>query len=332
MTVLESYGLRAHQKVSIGNYEGFYDKNNLYLIVPLYNLEVADIVELKHLSDYLIQNGERNTALIVSTKNGEYVSKIEGNEVVLMRCPTRPSMRGNSIGIELSTFHQKGRTFPYQLSRTKRIGQWKNLWEKRLDQMEYFWKNRVGEHPSNHFEKLFVESFPYYIGLTENAIQFLVDTELDEKPMAIDSATVCHGRFTINRWKEINYIKLPTDWVFDHPSRDLAELTRDLYMTTKRFDPSIALSILSDYERITPLSSFSYHLLFSRLLFPVHYFECIEGYYLTVSEEQKERFENRLDFLLNQSNQYERFLAICYDSLNNYRNVIRRPVEWLARK
>ena len=332
MTVFDRYGLNANQKVAINRYEGFYDQNLLYLIVPIHNLEREDIVELKQLSDYLIQNGERNTAMIVPTKDGEYVSKIEGDEVIVMRCPTRPMLRGNSIGKELSFFHQKGRTFPYRLSKTNRIGQWKNLWEKRLDQMEYFWKDRVGQHPNNHFEKLFVESFPYYIGLTENAIQFLVDTELDEKPLAIDSATVCHQRFTINRWKELNYIKLPTDWVFDHPSRDLAELTRDLYMTGKKFDPSMILSIISDYGRLTPLSPFSYHLYFSRLLFPVHYFECIEGYYLTDSEEQKDYFENRLDFLINQSNQYERFLSICYDSLNHYRFVIKRPVEWLLRE
>ncbi len=49
--------------------------------------------------------------------------------------------------------------------------------------------------PNQEMEKRFLETFPYYLGLTENAIQYLVDTEIDDLPRSVDAATICHHRF-----------------------------------------------------------------------------------------------------------------------------------------
>ena len=87
-----------------------------------------------------------------------------------------------SLGSELSIFHKRGAFFPEEIEQLSRIGEWKALWEKRLDQLEKFWQSQVMNHPTDVFDQLFIESFPYYLGVAENAIQYVVDTEMDDTP------------------------------------------------------------------------------------------------------------------------------------------------------
>ena len=51
---------------------------------------------------------------------------------------------------------------------------------------------------------------------------------------------------------------------------------------------------------------------YSRLLFPLHYFECIEEYYISQSEQQKKTVEEKLERYLKHSHQYESFLSDFY--------------------
>ena len=64
---------------------------------------------------------------------------------------------------------------------------------KRLDQLEKFWQSQVMNHPTDVFDQLFIESFPYYLGVAENAIQYVVDTEMDDTPQLTDAATICQN-------------------------------------------------------------------------------------------------------------------------------------------
>ncbi len=328
--ILDQYGLQVRKTESYGQFEGFRYRNILYTIVPSGNLEQEEIAELKALSDYMIQRGESTIALIVPTKDGKLSTIVNDQSVILLRFPRNINTRTTGIGNELALFHQKGRTFPYPITKNKRIGQWKGLWEKRLDQMEIFWKDRVNQHPINDFEKSFVESFPYYLGLTENAIQYLVDTEIDDFAMPVDSATICHHRFTQTLWQNSDFVKLPTTWVFDHGSRDLAEYIRDAFINSNKIELNKYHDFLSEYVTTSPLSPFSWRLLYSRLLFPLHYFECIEGYYLTNSEVQKTTYENQLHRILRESSYYEKFLVSIHDLFSKHYRITSAPaVNWL---
>lgn len=87
---------------------------------------------------------------------------------------------------------------------------------KRLDQLERFWQSQLMNQPSDVFDQLFIESFPYYLGIAENAIQYVVDTEIDDTPQLADAATICQERFTPLLWQQTNKLKIPIDWVYDH--------------------------------------------------------------------------------------------------------------------
>lgn len=91
---------------------------------------------------------------------------------------------------------------------------------------------QIASKPHHAFDKLFIESFPYYLGLGENAIQYLADTELDDRPLPVDSGTICHQRFTRETWE--NAFSLPVDFVFDHGGRDIAECLRYDFLTGRQ--------------------------------------------------------------------------------------------------
>ncbi|MCJ7991147.1 hypothetical protein MUB15_20735 [Priestia sp. OVS21] len=71
--------------------------------------------------------------------------------------------------------------------------------------MEQFWYGRLRALPNQEMEKRFLETFPYYLGLTENAIQYLVDTEIDDLPRSVDAATICHHRFGQKTWGKTTF-------------------------------------------------------------------------------------------------------------------------------
>ncbi|TYR78692.1 spore coat protein YutH [Priestia megaterium] len=314
-TIYEQYGLRPSEVLTIGQCKGFQYRDILYTIIDVNQRDQEELNELHQMSQFLMGQGDRYVATFMPNLQGEMITETETEKFSICRCLLNPRHADFVVGAELATFHQKGRLFPYEVEQANRLGQWKSLWEKRLDQMEQFWYGRLRALPNQEMEKRFLESFPYYLGLTENAIQYLVDTEIDDLPRSVDSATICHHRFGKHTWGDEFLYKLPIDWVFDHPSRDIAEYIREQYLLTYTMDQQQLHEFLSEYEKVSPLSSFSWRLLYARLLFPVHYFEVIEGYYSVQSEEQRQLYYQKLEDVLAHSSHYEHFLKQFYQSV-----------------
>lgn len=300
-----NYDLKVIQIFEHGTYKTFRTRRHMGLIVPVSHLDNEELYEMYQMGQHLLNKKERNVAMFILTKHRNLTFEFEKNKYVLLQVPfyVHP-LQSQSLGRNLAQFHQNGRSLPVQLTKMNRIGKWKVLWERRVDQMEVFWKGKIGTKILQPFEQMFIESFPYYLGLSENAIQYLVDTELDEEPQLIDSATICHHRFTSKAWSDIQY-KIPTEWVFDHAGRDIAEYIRDQFLNHNR---SFDAAFVEDYNRTTPLSPFFWRLIYSRLIFPLHYFECIENYYLS-PEESREFYEEKLKQILKESSDYEQFLS-----------------------
>ncbi|WLR41300.1 spore coat protein YutH [Bacillus carboniphilus] len=325
--IQEHYGMRVHEFFSISKYQAFRNERNLYLVVPL-NMNDQELTELYYLSQYLYDHGDQRVTVFALTRNGQFGFRYEEENFALLKASLFDSRERETdpIGKELALFHQAGRQFPYHLQHISRIGQWKSLWEIRLEQLESFWKSKLHAKPIKSFDQLFVETFPYYIGLCENAIQYLVDTELDEQPQQVDSGTVCYQRFTDKTWSnEIPY-KISTEWLFDHASRDLAEYTRQCFFKNRINE---CVEFLSSYEGVQKLSPFSWRLYYSRLLFPVHYFECVESYYLS-SEEKRIHYENKLEHIVTKPTQYETFLSSMMKQIPLRNHQVQIPkLEWL---
>jgi spore coat protein YutH len=325
----ELYGIQPERQTKFGKYEGFISRDYIFIVTKLgENNEHLD--ELKGISEHLIKSGDKHVLSFVPTKSGELWGEREGNRLCLLSCHQNERNPKLNLGRKLAKFHLRGLSIPFKVERTSRIGQWKQLWEKRLDQMEMVWQSKRYQVPENDFERMFIESFPYYLGLTENAIQYLVDSEIDETPSSTDNGTVCHERFTSATWGKDVLLKNPMDWVFDHRSRDLAEWTRSIYHESKHAYHPHLRKFYTDYSALAPLSAFGWRLLYSRLLFPLHYFECIEEYYIAQSEQQKKWQEERLSRHLQGSMDYEAFLKEFFQLVEAPILKLKIPqVDWL---
>ncbi len=324
------YGIQVERAHNEGSLNSFVAGNSIYTIHKVTNMEEQILQELYMLSEHLRTSGDRYVSSFVPTEDGKYlVTEEEQDYVVLHNQMLKVSPQ--KLGRKLARFHVSGRTVQQRIEKINRIGQWKQLWEQRVNQLESVYRNVVTQHPSDEFERLFVESFPYYMGLSENAIQYLVDTELDDEPREHDAGTVCHERFHSNTWGKNVWMHNPFQWVFDHGSRDVAEWVRDLYdKRTQTFHHDLK-QFVREYQSVTPLSSFSWRLLYSRLVFPLHYFQCIEDYYITTSEQQKHVLSEKLQRILQTTHYHERFLTDFYQLCEVPINRLSIPkINWLS--
>lgn len=328
--IYDYYGLHAGELHPFGKYQSFWLRNKIYVLVPVRDLKEDELVEIKKLTDYYQQQGDTSVGEFVENMYGYYVSKINGKDCVLLKYNRVTPREVVSMGQELAQFHYNGKYYQEKIEHINRIGQWKELWGNRLEQLEKFWKQKVMSHPEGGFDRLFVDSFPYYLGLTENAIQYIVDTELDDEPKAFDAGTVCFSHFTRNQWENEYRVKMPIEWVYDHPSRDIAEYIRYEFFSRDERREEEVMSFLNEYEKVVPLSSFAWRLVYGRLLFPLSYFEAVEGYYIS-SESTRNSYEKDLQKCLALLPEYESFLRNFYSLIRlPTRKVGIREIEWLS--
>lgn len=324
------FGIDAMESTAIGHYQTCKKDNQRYVLIPVDQKDEEELIELEQIANYLKRTGDRTVSTFLYTKENNRLLEHESGKYCVL-CTNGSTQRSHSrIGRKLAKFHYRGRSISFPVQKISRIGQWKSLWEKRIDQMEKVWKEMLMHEPENDFDRMFFESFPYYMAIAENAIQYLVDTELDDEPRAVDYGTVCHIRFSTRAWGDEIILKNPFDWVLDHCSRDLAEWTREQYFYHYgTYEPEIR-NFYQDYQSVQPLSSFSWRLLYARLLFPLHYVECIENYYSTDSEQEQRMLLERLEKYLQRSSDHEKFLKHFYQMVNVPVRQQNIPlIEWL---
>ncbi len=328
----KNYGIKVEGNYSIGNHYACKRGDQLYFLINSLHVDHEELAELQTITLHLLSKGDRSVPLFFPTVNGEILSEWENEPACVLVSKERRSKAPLIIGRSLGKFHWRGRSLSYPIKKLSRLGQWKGIWEKRLDQMEAVWNGKIYEPPESEFEKMFFDSFPYYRGLAENAIQYLVDTELDETPGEIDHGTVCHERFTSRTWSDEVLFRNPFEWILDHGSRDLAEWTRHRYFqNTQTYEPDVR-QFFSDYKTTTTLTPFSWRLLYARLLFPLHYFECVEEYYMNSSEQNRNTLEDKIQKIVNQSIEYEKFLGRFFQLLEVPVRTNRIPeIDWIKK-
>lgn len=328
--IYQQYGIQPREIMSVGNYEGFWIRNKIYIVLPVNKMEEEQLKEIKSLSDFMISMGDTSVADFVPTTGGYYVSELRNTQSILIKCNRRGTREQESEGVSLSLFHGRGKQYPEEIKYLNQIGKWKKMWEQRLEQLEKFWQSKVMNRPHDEFDTLFIESFPYYLGITENAIQYLVDTELEDEPASFDGATICHRKYYSKYMRNHQRIRIPFDWIYDHPSRDLAEWIRNNWFLDQTNVEESTLKFLRDYEQTMPLSTFAWRLLYSRLLFPLHYFELVEGYYQSKDKHTRNEQLKTLENMLDNIEEYQYFLKEFYGMIRlPVDQLMIRQLEWL---
>lgn len=279
------YGLFPDKVIHQENIFYFWFNKNKYYFVPFINDEnmVLTIYE-KFLSE------KKKINKILLNKFGKLVTKYKNSDyaMIMVDCIE------NEI-IELENF--------YNISFEGKVSDWAKIWEQKLDYFEYQ-VNQRGLGKDN-----ILNSFSYYVGLGENAIQYYNFVDKKEVDTGIQ-----HKRLYAKNY-EINYYN-PLNMIIDYSVRDLAEYIKFLFF----FGDFKEEKIIRYLDKLS-LNNSMFNLFYARLLFPTYYFDFYEKF---INDEED---DNNLLIILAKSTDFEIFLKNMYIYFSNKYQLIR--IEWL---
>lgn len=321
----EQYHIDFQQLMNIGNDLIIEGNEKKYLIRYCSVLEKKKISEQFLMAEYLIYHGDQNVVLPIKTINGYESTMIDGEEAIVYQLQKSAeenvrSDKDRSMGRRLARFHLLGESYePATSSIWKGTWlSWKNRWIKRLDQLENWYVRKQQDPVKSEFDEMFLLSFPYFLGITENAIQMITDLQLND-PFSIREIrgnTICHFRFHEGTWltldeQRVARYKVPADFVYDHFSRDVSEYVRYICLEDMSYEKKVKRieTFLQRYQSIRPFQKLDVYLFLMRMTFPVHYFDQVEAYYRTIDDKQKALMETDLLSLFMQTEEYEYLLG-----------------------
>lgn len=335
--VYDEYKLYCEQRFFLGDYEGFTAHNKHYFLVGIDEIEDQEIREMINMGNHLLASGDHEIATFIPTKQNALTSFVDGENCVLLQLPqfVSRSKKSKRLGYELARFHVRGKT--YQTSSQSKDS-WSQFWIKRLSQLEMLYVDLSKQGKKSSFDQAFMISFPYYLGRTETAIQYFVDSNHDlGQQLKYEERTICHYQFTNRTWLAIDdqtaaILKNPIDFTYDYPSRDIAEWMRDVMKEQNQPYPVIK-EFIRDYETVQPLSPLAWRYVYSRLLFPIDYFKIVEGYYRSVDDEDAYMYSEQLYDLLAFERSMELLLIDFHQKLiPQHLHGAVPTVDWLLQK
>ncbi len=270
------------------------------------------------------------TMLPVLSKRGKYIETINNEAHVLYQ---KPHDRGGGVwhsdGSRLALIHRKGGNLLTAYNEVPEIQPWQMRWQYRMDQLASFREELKNQgQPLREFDEWFIETFPYYSGVAENAIQYIVDCGIDTGLNPFETRTLTFNRYTSMYQRNSEGI-FPNDLILDHPARDLAEWIRnELFETDADFET--IRKFLWDYHERRTLNQMDWNLLYARLLFPLPYVETVEHYYSDGNLKEKERsLTNIQRFVRTEGEREEIYRKFFKELVGDYGGQMRR-IDWLS--
>lgn len=305
----DHYYIHADHEIFYDGYKGYGQDNSLYFITTMENREIFTMEQII-LSHFLKENGYNYMALPIQNKEKEWFTTWENDRYIVSSVEELQSESLLTPGEALAYFHEIGITYPYQPQEISSYGKWKDLWIYKLTAYEERAKQEQDNFRS-HFNEYIWDIFPYIIGLTENAIQYVGETNVERRYHEADQGTITFKRYTGQLEEPILWSH---DLFYDHPARDIAEAIRLMYLNEAPNDEIVRF--LKDYEAVRPLSIFSWRLIYARLIFPAHLFDALENLYKNPEDAAFEKFVH----LTEGQDRYEDKLRHFFDysSINAY--------------
>lgn len=243
---------------------------------------------------------------IIINRNGQYLTKINNFDYILMSV--------NNYNEEYDIFDMinivNKLTLNYNTSKLYR-NNWSNLWTQKMDYFEY----QIRELGIN--KTVIKDSFSYYLGLAENAISYVNNTNLKYNALNNAKITLAHRRIFYPNYK-LNFLN-PLAFIFDLEVRDIAEYLKAMFFAGDNAEEVI--EELKYYLQIKTLSIYEYHMLYARLLYPSYYFDLYEN--IMNNDESEEKLVN----IIKKNKEYELFLKNAYLEISKYAPI--EKIDWL---
>ncbi len=287
------------------NYASFnYQGEDFYFV--FFNRTEEELKDLLDIIYELKMKGLRVHDIIINRYNSP-LTKVGDNNYLLLKLNSSKNEKINFISMCEFLSKLKLNNNNSKLYRNN----WGELWSKKID---YFEEqiNLLGKN-----KKIVLDSFSYYIGLSENAISYVNKINKVIGISENDSITLSHRRIfypNIN----LNYLN-PLSFIFDLEVRDVAG-----YLKVSFFNGEDALLDLSTYLKMRPLTPYSYHMLYARLLYPSYYFDIYEDIM------NNDGSEERLIPVIKKVDEYEIFLKKAYEEINKYTPL--EKIDWLLKE
>ncbi|MEC5424926.1 hypothetical protein QGM71_15675 [Virgibacillus sp. C22-A2] len=314
------YAIHDGKELVVNGRDGYKYDGYLYFIILMENKEII-YMEQAALAYYLVEKGYPQMAIPIRNINNEWFTIYEGNNYMVIQVQQVKQVNEDTNGKLLADFHQIGTLYNFEPQAISSYGQWKQLWIDKLTAFENKIVEEARENPSDYY-RLVMDTLPYLIGISENAIQYIQESERDTRYDGTDQGTIAFKRYTTNLEKPVIWTH---DLVYDHPARDIAEYIRFMMLTRENHDAVV--SFMNSYQSVRPLSVFSWRLLYARLVFPIHLFDQIDNGFANPDLEVS---YIRLQELLEKQTHYEGKLRNFFEHAGVDRESHRIPVlHWL---
>ena len=277
-------------------------ENQDYFFV-FYNRGIEELEDIINVSNEMVKKGI-NVHKIFINRNNSFLTKVGEYNYILFAV--------SNLNEEYDIFDMVKISEKLVLNNNKSNlyrNNWGTLWSEKIDYFEY----QVRELS---IEKDVVKnSFSYYVGMAENAISYVNNTNMKYGGDAY-RIVLSHRRVFYPNYK-LNYLN-PLSFVFDLEVRDIAEYLKAMFF---KKDISFCLDELSSYLKIRHLSLYEYQMLYARLLYPTYYFDVYEGVM------NKNGDEEQLVNIIKKCDSYEEFLKKAYLEISKYAKIDK--IEWI---
>lgn len=277
-------------------------ENQDYFFV-FYNRGIEELEDIINVSNEMVKKGI-NVHKILINRNNSFLTKVGEYNYILFAV--------SNLNEEYDIFDMVKISEKLVLNNNKSNlyrNNWGTLWSEKIDYFEY----QVRELS---IEKDVVKnSFSYYVGMAENAISYVNNTNMKYGGDAY-RIVLSHRRVFYPNYK-LNYLN-SLSFVFDLEVRDIAEYLKAMFF---KKDISFCLDELSSYLKIRHLSLYEYQMLYARLLYPTYYFDVYE------SVMNKNGDEEQLVNIIKKCDSYEEFLKKAYLEISKYAKIDK--IEWI---
>lgn len=296
------YGLDIESIEELDGKYHFKIENQDYFFV-FYNRGIEELEDIINVSNEMVKKGI-NVHKILVNRNNSFLTKVGEYNYILFAV--------SNLNEEYDIFDMVKISEKLVLNNNKSNlyrNNWGTLWSEKIDYFEYQVRELSIE------KEVVKSSFSYYVGLAENAISYVNNTNM-KYGMDVYRIVLSHRRVFYPNYK-LNYLN-PLSFVFDLEVRDIAEYLKAMFFQK---DISFCLDELSSYLKIRHLSLYEYQMLYARLLYPTYYFDVYEGVM------NKNGDEEQLVNIIKKCDSYEEFLKKAYLEISKYAKIDK--VEWI---
>ena len=292
------YNIRIDEIHNKDDYYFFVLNKNHYIFKPYFD-DIDKTLDIYKLNRLLSER--TNIDNIILNRYGNPITKVNNSFYVLILS----NNRNNFTLADISNMANVSDINNQPLDKLER-NNWEILWANKIDYFEMQVHENAKKYP------LIRESFDYFIGLSENAISYLVNTKREVSPTIYDMKVISHNSLDNSLYDPLNII-------LDHKARDVAE-----YIKMSFFNNNLNIfKELEEYFHYNYYSIYGIRVLFARILYPSFYFDLYDGIISGKNDEKQ------LNMIIDKINDYEIYLYNVYLFLKWFYDI--PIVDWLKK-